>query len=165
MKPLPALCSWVEVAAIAVIAVGAGFGLGLVTGDVFLPHDTGWFPVLSGRALDGDSIIVEILVHLDDVNAPELDGICEGEQALAEQAKARVNALLAGEPRRIHLYESDEQGRVRAGIVAGDRNVASVLTTEKLAVRMVRENGRNRPWCRDQAESAPGPRPAVLAWQ
>lgn len=165
MKPLPALCSWVEVAAIAVIAVGAGFGLGLVTGDVFLPHDTGWFPVLRAHAIDGDSIEVTILVHLDDTNAPELDGTCNGEAALAEQAKARVNSLLQVQPLRIHLYESDEQGRVRAGLVAGDRNIASVLTTEKLAVRMVRENGRNRPWCRDQAESAPGPRPAVLAWQ
>lgn len=163
----PFSCPYSLLILLLLLATAAGFAVGAAVSPHLLPDETGWFPVLSARALDGDSVVVEILVHLDDTNAPELNGKCPNEHALAVAARDRLNALLAVPPTRIHLYESDIAGRIRAGLVSGDRNVASAMVNERLAVRMLNPPGRNAPWCPGnvQADPPPGPLQRMMARQ
>jgi hypothetical protein len=167
MSVRPFSCPYTILVLLLLLATAAGFAVGAVVSPHLLPDETGWFPVMSAKALDGDSVMVEILVHVDDVNAPEIGGRCPNEPALAIAARDRLNALLSVPPTRIHIYESDAQGRVRAGLVSGDRNIANALVTEKHGVRMRGPPGQNSPWCPGEVrgDTPPNPIQKMLAWQ
>lgn len=109
------------------------------------------------RVVDGDTVevlariwpdhYVETLVRLAGIDAPELRGRCAEEVALAERAKARLAALLAGN--RLLLADvryGKYAGRVVARVLTEDgRDVAAILVAERLARRY--EGGRRAPWC------------------
>ena len=111
------------------------------------------------RVVDGDTIevlariwpdhYVETLVRLAGIDAPELRGRCAHEFALAERAKARLAALLAGN--RLELtgvHYGKFAGRVVARVLTEDgRDVAKVLLDEKLARPYA--GGRRAAWCPD----------------
>jgi len=109
------------------------------------------------RVVDGDTVevlariwpdhYVETLVRLAGIDAPELRGRCAEEIALAERAKARLSALLAGN--RLQLLDvryGKFAGRVVARVLTEDgRDAAAILVAEGLARRY--DGGRRQPWC------------------
>jgi endonuclease YncB( thermonuclease family) len=109
------------------------------------------------RVIDGDTIevlariwpdhYVETLVRLAGIDAPELRGRCAEEIALAERAKARLAALLAGQ--RLQLTDvryGKYAGRVVARVVTEDgRDAAKALLDENLARPY--DGGRRGSWC------------------
>lgn len=109
------------------------------------------------RVVDGDTVevlariwpdhYVETLVRLADIDAPELRGRCADEIALAERAKARLAALLAGQRLLlVDVHYGKYAGRVVARVLTEDgRDVARILLEEKLARPY--DGGRRAPWC------------------
>jgi endonuclease YncB( thermonuclease family) len=109
------------------------------------------------RVVDGDTVevlariwpdhYVETLVRLAGIDAPELRGRCAEEMALAERAKARLAALLAGNRLMLaDIHYGKYAGRVVARVLTEDgRDVAEVLLAEKLARPY--DGGRRAPWC------------------
>lgn len=109
------------------------------------------------RVVDGDTVqvlariwpdhYVETLVRLAGIDAPELRGRCAEEIALAERAKERLAALLAGN--RLQLVDiryGKYAGRVVARVLTEDgRDAAAILLAERLARRY--DGGRRPPWC------------------
>ena len=109
------------------------------------------------RVVDGDTVevlariwpdhYVETLVRLAGIDAPELRGRCPEETALAERAKERLAALLAGN--RLLLADvryGKYAGRVVARVLTEDgSDVAQILLAEKLARPYA--GGRRAPWC------------------
>ncbi len=111
------------------------------------------------RVVDGDTVevlariwpdhYVETLVRLAGIDAPELRGRCAEEIALAERAKARLAALLAGSRLLlVDIHYGKYAGRVVARVLTEDgRDVAETLLAEKLARPYA--GGRRAPWCGD----------------
>lgn len=109
------------------------------------------------RVVDGDTVevlariwpdhFVETRVRLAGIDAPELRGRCAEEIALAERAKARLAALLAGNRLLLaDVHYGKYAGRVVARVLTEDgRDVAAVLIAEKLA--RAYDGGRRAPWC------------------
>jgi micrococcal nuclease len=109
------------------------------------------------RVVDGDTVevlariwpdhYVETLVRLADIDAPELRGRCAEEIALAERAKARLAALLAGNRLQlVDVHYGKYAGRVVARVLTEDgRDVAQILLAEKLARPYA--GGRRAFWC------------------
>jgi endonuclease YncB( thermonuclease family) len=109
------------------------------------------------RVVDGDTIevlariwpdhYVETLVRLAGIDAPELHGHCAEEIAQAERAKARLAALLAGQPvQLVEVRYGKYAGRVVARVLTADgTDVAQTLLSEKLA--RAYDGGRRAPWC------------------
>ena len=109
------------------------------------------------RVVDGDTVevlariwpdhYVETLVRLAGIDAPELRGRCGEETALAERARARLAALLAGNRLLLaDIHYGKYAGRVVARVLTEDgRDVAGVLLAEKLARPY--DGGRRAPWC------------------
>lgn len=109
------------------------------------------------RVVDGDTVevlariwpdhYVETKVRVAGIDAPELRGRCPEEAALAERAKARLTALLAGN--RLLLADvryGKYAGRVVARILTEDRrDVAEILVAERLVRRY--HGGRRASWC------------------
>jgi len=109
------------------------------------------------RVVDGDTIevlariwpdhYVETLVRLAGIDAPELRGRCPEEIALADRAKERLTALLAGHRLRlVDVHYGKYAGRVVARVLTEDgRDAANVLLAERLARPY---DGRRRArWC------------------
>jgi len=111
------------------------------------------------RVLDGDTVevlariwpdhYVETLVRLAGIDAPEMRGRCAEETAMAERAKARLAALLAGNRLLlVDIHYGKYAGRVVARVLTEDgHDVAEILLAEKL-VRPY-DGGRRAPWCGD----------------
>jgi micrococcal nuclease len=111
------------------------------------------------RVVDGDTIevlariwpdhYVETLVRLAGIDAPELRGRCAEEIALAERAKTRLAALLAGNRLQLaDVHYGKYAGRVVARVMTEDgRDVARILLDEKLARPY--GGGRRAGWCGD----------------
>lgn len=109
------------------------------------------------RVLDGDTVevlariwpdhYVETRVRLAGIDAPELRGRCAEEIALAERAKARLAALLAGNRLLLaDVHYGKYAGRVVARVLTEDgRDVAAILVAEKLA--RAYDGHRRMPWC------------------
>ena len=109
------------------------------------------------RVVDGDTIevlariwpdhYVETKVRVAGIDAPELRGRCPEEVALAERAKVRLTALLAGN--RLLLADvryGKYAGRVVARVLTEDRrDVADILVAERLVRRY--HGGRRAAWC------------------
>lgn len=110
------------------------------------------------RVVDGDTLdvrvhiwigqTVETMVRLDGIDTPELRGRCEQEKALAERARARVEALApAGSAVTLHdvalgKFAGRVVARVRSG--AGD-DIGTLLVQDGLARPY--DGGRRAPWC------------------
>jgi endonuclease YncB( thermonuclease family) len=109
------------------------------------------------RIIDGDTVevlariwpdhYVETRVRLAGIDAPELRGRCAEEIALAERAKARLAALLAGNRLLLaDIHYGKFAGRVVARVLTEDgRDVAEILRAENLARPYA--GGRRASWC------------------
>lgn len=128
------------------MALVCGFGLGVAAGHSVV-DPIGWFPVKRAVVVDGDTLALELVVHLDGTDAPELDAACAVERDLAVRARDRLAVLVDGEhgPLRVHFYGQDWAGRMRAGLTAADRPLAEVMVSEGLAQKSVAGGGS--PWC------------------
>lgn len=106
---------------------------------------------------DGDTCIFAVpgkhpffreryVVHLRGVDAPEIEGSCERERNLAEEARRLLHRLLR-RAARIDLIDLhyDDTERAEAIVLADGRDVAEALLRRRLAVRL---DGAERPaWC------------------
>ena len=111
------------------------------------------------RIIDGDTIVVrahpwlgvfiETRVRLAGIDAPELRGRCDGETALAVQARDRLAELLAAGTARLDDIRHDKYGgRVRARVLDGEGgDVGAALVAAGLARPYHGE--RRQPWCPD----------------
>jgi endonuclease YncB( thermonuclease family) len=114
------------------------------------------------RVVDGDTIevlariwpdhYVETLVRLAGIDAPELKGRCADEIALAERAKARLAAVLAGARLALaDIHYGKYAGRVVATVLTEDgRDAGAILLAENLARPYHR--GRRESWCPGRPE-------------
>ena len=120
---------------------------------------SGPMPVEVIRVIDGDTIVVrahpwlgvfvETRVRLEGIDAPELHARCDREKVLAEQARGRLTALLAGGQARISDIRNDKYGgRIRARVFdSAGVDVGAVLVAAGLARPYHGE--RRRSWCFD----------------
>jgi micrococcal nuclease len=99
------------------------------------------------RVIDGDTIAVRgTTIRIMGLDAPELHGACRAEIALAQRARARLQALLSG-PYSIERHGRDRYGRALARVRdAQGRDVAAVLVSEGLA-RAYDGRGPRGGWC------------------
>lgn len=99
------------------------------------------------RVIDGDTIVVRgQTIRVMGLDAPEIHGACPAEIALAQRARARLQALLSG-AYTIERHGRDRYGRDLARVRdAQGRDVASVLVAEGLA-RAYTGRGPRGGWC------------------
>jgi micrococcal nuclease len=92
---------------------------------------------------DGDSFIVDReRIRIMDIDAPELEGQCASERALAIRARNRLRELLVGY--EIHRDGQDRYGRTLAVVTVNGRSVGAQLVREGLARNWT---GRRESWC------------------
>ncbi len=115
-------------------------------------------PARPVRVVDGDTMLVvariwlghqvQTRVRLAGVDAPEIRGRCLLERRLAEEARARVVALLAGRDVTLRDIRFDKYaGRVVARVVAHDgTDVGAALVAAGLGRPY--GGGKRRGWCR-----------------
>lgn len=110
---------------------------------------------------DGDSVTfsssglaVRMRGRIGNLDAPEMNGRCPEEQALAQQARSRLIQLVAGGVRLISELDFDQYGRVIVTQVINRRgqDVAKVLISEGLG-REYNGKGPRLPWCPGQKTS------------
>jgi endonuclease YncB( thermonuclease family) len=90
--------------------------------------------------VDGDTVwINREKIRLLDIDAPEMDGKCAAERALAIRSRDRLVVLLRGREVRIAREGLDRYGRTLARL----GNVGDQLVREGLARRW----GDRRGWC------------------
>ncbi len=108
------------------------------------PPATSQAPV---RVIDGDTIAVRgVTIRIMGLDAPELHGACPAEVLLAQRARARLQALLAG-PYSIERHGRDRYGRALARVRdAQGRDVAAVMVSEGLA-HAYSGRGPRGGWC------------------
>lgn len=160
---------WSDLVIAVLVAMGAGLALGAIFERELLGDHLPFFPAERAEAVDGDTIRVSVLLHLDQLDAAELDRErCPGEKALGLRARDRANELLSAGPTRVKVVGQDAMGRIGAYIVAADRPLGAVLVREGLA-QVVHGAGAGR-WCPGDASGMPpGTAPAgvtqqMLAW-
>lgn len=149
-------CTVREVVMVALLAFSAGCGIGAWFDHVILGGaNSGYFPV-EAVPLDGDSVRITTIVHLDGYDAPELDAHrCALEHEAAARALERARQITAQGPSRAVILGQDRLGRVRARIVTSDRPLASMLANE----RLIRRAPEPTDWCagaRDDANPVQG---------
>jgi endonuclease YncB( thermonuclease family) len=99
--------------------------------------------------VDGDTVWIEReKIRLIDIDAPEMEGRCAAERALARRSRDRLIVLLRRGPVRIERDGTDKYGRTLARLdhISDARNMVSVgevLVSEGLARRW----GDRRGWC------------------
>jgi endonuclease YncB( thermonuclease family) len=97
------------------------------------------------RVWDGDSIRIGAeSVRIANIDAPEIDGRCDYETRLAQRAKARLAAILAGGKVVITRHKIDKYRRTLAFITVDGRDVGDQLVAAGLARTWT---GRREPWC------------------
>ena len=102
------------------------------------------------RVVDGDTIDIDgERVRLCCIDAPELHARCPAEQALAEAARSRLQALIAsGRPLVAEIARGRQRGRYErwlARVYAGGVDVGNVLLAEGLARHYA--GGKRAGWC------------------
>ncbi len=136
------------------LALGFLVGMMLGTSIVHAAELNG----LVRRAVDGDTLIVgiagsDVRVRLADIDAPEIQGQCPAEIALAQRAKARLKALTEGHWVALTLDVSrprDAYGRMLATATVARSwldprvPVGTLMIAEGLARPWT---GRRMPWC------------------
>lgn len=123
-------------------------GMGGLLGYAFAGLTADPLPWIVARevvALDGDSVAVTLLLHLDSLDTAELDhNRCDGEQLLARRAYERLGELLQPGPVRVQILGQDQYGRVNARFTANGRPVDLLMEREGLAQRT---GGQPGVWC------------------
>lgn len=106
---------------------------------------------------DGDTVVVRARIWLDQevlvrarlatVDAPELDGRCARERALARRARALVAALVADGAVELSAIRYDKYGGCVFATIATSQgqDVATALVAAGLAHPY--SGGRRRDWC------------------
>lgn len=94
--------------------------------------------------VDGDTVwINREKIRLLDIDAPEMDGKCAAERALAVRSRDRLVVLLRGREVRIAREGLDRYGRTLARVGPKGESVGEQLVREGLARRW----GDRRGWC------------------
>lgn len=101
------------------------------------------------RVWDGDSVRLGLTsqaeaVRIFNIDAPEIEGSCPEESALAQQAKQRLAELLDGGRIEIARQGADRYGRTLAAIRVDGVDVGDRLVHEGLARTWA---GRREAWC------------------
>jgi len=103
-------------------------------------------PLRVNCVVDGDTAWVDgEKIRLSGIDAPEIEGRCSAERALAQRAKHRLSELLSSQPFSVARSGADRYGRTLATLYLRDGGDVRVV--------MVRENlarpwtGRRMPWC------------------
>jgi micrococcal nuclease len=98
--------------------------------------------------IDGDTFFLNgERIRIADIDAPELNGLCEHEVALARRATRRLRELLNEGPFELRAYASrdlDAYGRKLRTLHRDGRSIGESLVAEGLARRWA---GRRLPWC------------------
>lgn len=90
--------------------------------------------------VDGDTVwIAGEKIRIAEIDAPEINGRCPDERALAIRARGRLLELLAAQPVRFERVGIDRYGRTLARF----GSVSEQLISEGLAQRWPRRKG----WC------------------
>jgi endonuclease YncB( thermonuclease family) len=104
-----------------------------------------------GRAdvIDGDTFrLAGETIRIADIDTPEMRGRCAYESALARQAAARMQALLAAGPFELAPNpdgrDEDSYGRKLRIVMRGGESLGGRLVAEGLARPWT---GRRMPWC------------------
>lgn len=93
---------------------------------------------------DGDSFIVGTeRIRIADIDAPEMNGKCAYETALAKRARNRLLELLQ-RPFQVHRTGTDRYDRTLAIVTVNGQSVGDMLVSEGLARTW---SGRREPWC------------------
>jgi endonuclease YncB( thermonuclease family) len=158
----PFSCSLVLLILLLTLALAAGLGFGAVYTELAFGRGLPWTAVKSARALDGDTVEVVLVVHIDGFDAPELDSQrCEEERRRAVISRDRANELLSHPPVRVKLYGEDSRGKLGAGLVAGDRPLGLMLESEG---HLRRSNGSSPlNWCPGESRNHLSPIQNFLA--
>lgn len=101
----------------------------------------------AGVMLD-DDVEITVRVRLINVDTPELNGECDAEIQLAQQARERLQELLPnGAHVELRNIKDDKYlGRIDANVVlSDDRDVGDVLVRERLARPY--NGGKRKSWC------------------
>lgn len=103
------------------------------------------------RVWDGDSLRLGVTrqaeaVRIFNIDAPEIEGGCAEESALAQRAKVRLVELLDGGRIEILRQGADRYGRTLAAVRVDGVDVGDQLVREGLARTWA---GRREPWCGD----------------
>lgn len=101
----------------------------------------------AGVMLD-DDVEITVRVRLINVDTPELNGECDAEIQLAQQARERLQELLPDGARvELRNIKDDKYlGRIDANVVLSDgRDVGDVLVRERLARPY--NGGKRKSWC------------------
>lgn len=94
---------------------------------------------------DGDTVWLSgEKIRIADIDAPELNGRCPHEAALARQARARLVSLFNSGPITVRREGRDRYGRTLAVVLVNGRSVGAMLVRQGLARRWT---GRREPWC------------------
>ncbi|WP_165351221.1 thermonuclease family protein [Ciceribacter ferrooxidans] len=102
------------------------------------------------HVVDGDTVVIDgEKIRIFNIDAPELrHAACDAERRLAEVAKRRLDALLAGRPvivvRSDNGRMKDRYGRTLARLTVDGRDVGEILIEEELARPW---EGKRQPWC------------------
>ena len=102
------------------------------------------------RVWDGDTFILEkagskpTKIRLGNIDTPEIAGRCHFETVLAQRAKSRLAALLAGGVVEINPDKLDRYGRQLAEVAIAAGDVGEILIAENLARPW---DGARHPWC------------------
>jgi len=119
---------------------------------------SGPVPASVVRIVDGDTLVVrariwlghevETHVRLGGIDAPELNGRCPGERALAKEArKVLADAVGGGEVALSEIHYGKYAGRVVAEVSVDGRPVSDTLLAAGVA--RPESSGRRRPWCEE----------------
>lgn len=112
--------------------------------------DLGDMPICKGGkriscVVDGDTIWLDgEKIRLEGFNAPEIQGSCARESALARNARDLLQELLSGRSITIERSGLDRYGRTLATIRANGRDVGDIMIGESLAHVW---RGRKENWC------------------
>jgi hypothetical protein len=147
-------CHLREIVLMAALAFASGLGFGSVYFATLLGADLPWFPLTAARAVDGNTIEISTLIHIDGISVPQLDrNLCPEETALARRAQDRVNALLSAGHVRLKIIGENQFGQLTAHFTAADRPLAQMLLAEKLAKPAT--PGTPARWCPGDASAPP----------
>lgn len=95
--------------------------------------------------VDGDTFrIGRERVRIENIDAPELHGRCDAENALAQAAKAGLAAILGGGDVTVTRHGRDRYGRSLALVTVMGTDVGKTLIAAHLAVAW---EGRRHVWC------------------
>ena len=100
------------------------------------------------KVIDGDSIRTRGFgtIRIEGIDAPEINGRCPEEKALAKAAKRRLEELLSlGKPELTWRRVKEKYGRGLAKVKINGSDVGTILIEEGFARPYA--GGKRAPWC------------------